>query len=268
LSTLGAPYIFPDQRFAREDLQAWGVAWIFIAFAGALIMVTVKSNPIRWAWIAAIVLITPLLKNLTIAKMIFTIFLPTLLHVFAFTGAFLLYGAVKNRSRSGIASFIVFCACPLFLAMTGGWNIERGLHSYVINSYNIFAPLNQTLIELFHLGDAKTAQGIFYSDYGRAVMRLIAFAYTYHYLNWFSKTEVIKWHEVSRKRLGIIGLLWLASIAVYVYNYRVGFIVLYGLSFLHVFLEFPLNHITFLNLGRELKKSLLPSHVPAVLPER
>ena len=38
------------------------------------------------------------------------------------------------------------------------------------------------------------------------VMRFIAFAYTYHYLNWFTKTRVIGWADILRRRgLTIIG---------------------------------------------------------------
>jgi hypothetical protein len=83
-------------------------------------------------------------------------------------------------------------------------------------------------------------------------MRLIAFAYTYHYLNWFSKTSVIKWHEISRVRTAAIIVLWLISLGVYAYDYQLGMITLYFLSVLHVMLEFPLNHQTFAGIGREL----------------
>ena len=83
-------------------------------------------------------------------------------------------------------------------------------------------------------------------------MRLIAFAYTYHYLNWFSKTSIIKWHEVSMNRIAVIAVVWLASLALYAYNYDTGMAILYFLSILHVMLEFPLNHRTFAGIGREL----------------
>ena len=73
------------------------------------------------------------------------------------------------------------------------------------------------------------------------MMRFIAFAYTYHYLNWFSKTSIIRWHQVNRSRLIGIVALWLLAVGLYGFDYRVGFIALYTLSFMHVFLEFPLN---------------------------
>jgi len=98
------------------------------------------------------------------------------------------------------------------------------------------------------------------------VMRLIAYAYTYHYLNWFSKTSVIRWHEVSKPRITAIVALWLLSVGLYAVNYRIGVIALYCLSFMHVFLEFPLNHVTFIGIGREVakwgkKKPIVPAAV-------
>lgn len=83
-------------------------------------------------------------------------------------------------------------------------------------------------------------------------MRLIAFAYTYHYLNWFSKTSIIRWHEVSQRRAVAIVALWAASVGVYAYDYALGIGVLYILSMLHVLLEFPLDHQTLAAVGRAL----------------
>jgi hypothetical protein len=83
-------------------------------------------------------------------------------------------------------------------------------------------------------------------------MRFIAFAYTYHYLNWFSKTSVIKWHLVSKKSLLITIGIWLLSVAIYAYDYSLGMNVLFFLSFLHVFLEFPLNIVSFTGIGKEM----------------
>ena len=77
-------------------------------------------------------------------------------------------------------------------------------------------------------------------------------AYTYHYLNWFSKTSIIKWHEVSKNRIAVIAVVWLGSLALYAYNYDTGMAVLYFISVLHVMLEFPLDHRTFVGIGREL----------------
>ena len=81
---------------------------------------------------------------------------------------------------------------------------------------------------------------------------LLAFIYTYHYLNWFSKTSIIKWHEIPKSRTAIIVGLWLIALGLYGYSYQAGMLALYFLSVLHVMLEFPLNHYTFAGIGKEL----------------
>ena len=93
---------------------------------------------------------------------------------------------------------------------------------------------------------------MFSSNSGFVTTRFIAFAYTYHYLNWFSKTSVIKWHLVPKNTLYGTLLAWVISILLYGYNYKLGFNVLFCLSYAHVFLEFPLNIVSFAGIGKVL----------------
>jgi hypothetical protein len=81
-----------------------------------------------------------------------------------------------------------------------------------------------------------------------AVGRFLGFAYTYHYLNWFSKTGVIRWHEIGTARMAVIGSLWLVSVGLYWYDYATGLAALFFLSIVHVFFEFPLDARTFADL--------------------
>lgn len=70
----------------------------------------------------------------------------------------------------------------------------------------------------------------------------IAFAYTYHYLNWFSKTSVIGWAKTLHpKKMIMVSGIWILSIALYLYNDQTGLMVLFILSMIHVLAEFPLN---------------------------
>jgi hypothetical protein len=85
------------------------------------------------------------------------------------------------------------------------------------------------------------------------VMRFIAFAYTYHYLNWFSKTSVIQWHKVPRRTLAIVLAIWVVSVSLYAYDYMVGLKWLFLISLLHVLLEFPLNFRSIIGIGQEIK---------------
>ncbi len=91
------------------------------------------------------------------------------------------------------------------------------------------------------------------------VTRVLALAYLYHYLNWFSKVEVIGWARISSTRAGAIFSLWIGAVALYFHNYLLGFAVLLILSFMHVVLEFPLNHRSFRDIGSHLRSKLVPS---------
>jgi hypothetical protein len=92
---------------------------------------------------------------------------------------------------------------------------------------------------------------IFFSTFGIMLMRFIAFAYLYHYLNWFSKTEVIRWHKVPKIRFALVIGLWLTACGLYAYDYALGLSFLFFLSFSHVLLEFPLNIVSIVGIGKE-----------------
>ena len=57
-------------------------------------------------------------------------------------------------------------------------------------------------------------------------------------------------------RLGILAAVWLGTIGVYFYGYNLGFQLMFLLSYLHVFLEFPLNHMSILGTVKELPAAL------------
>jgi hypothetical protein len=174
--------------------------------------------------------------------LLFSVLLPTLIHVFVFTGLFIIQGALKNKSITGLLSVIVFvlCAASFFV-------IHPHFDFYHITDYarkNVettnFAFVDQTMMHF--LGESQpTVEKVFNSEIGINIMRLIAFAYTYHYLNWFSKTSVIRWHDVPKKWLVAIIIIWIASVALCAFDYVIGLQALLLLSMLHVFLEFPLN---------------------------
>src|SRR5262249_58461866 len=72
-----------------------------------------------------------------------------------------------------------------------------------------------------------------------SLMGFIAFAYLYHYLNWFSKTSIIRWNEISRARLSAIVAVWLASVPLYPYDGQGGLPWLYFLGFLPALPQCP-----------------------------
>lgn len=69
---------------------------------------------------------------------------------------------------------------------------------------------------------------VFYSQTGILLMRFIAFAYLYHYLNWFSKTEIIRWHKVPKIRFIVVIGLWIAACGIYLYDYALGLTFLFS----------------------------------------
>ncbi len=92
------------------------------------------------------------------------------------------------------------------------------------------------------LDPSASDQFYLFSAIGIKVQIFIAFCYTYHYLNWFSKTTVIGWGKaLSTKKFALTIIIWCGSILLYWYDNRTGFVALFFLSIVHVVLEFPLN---------------------------
>ena len=224
---------------------------VFGLFLSA-IFVFVKDFLYRLALSVLALLVVGLINNFNDYYVWMAIFLPTIIHVFVFTWLFMLYGVLKEKSFSVFLSVIVviICSASFFVIQPQGLNYE--VSNKIRTSYHMFDLLNFNLINLFHLESLKEVSDIFVTNSGFVIMRLVAFAYTYHYLNWFSKTSVIKWHLVPKKTMVITIIIWIVSVALYLYDYNVGVRALFFLSFLHVFLEFPLNFVSVTGIGKEL----------------
>lgn len=177
--------------------------------------------------------------------LLFGAYIPTLIHVFFFTMFFMLFGALKNKSKYGYLAVITMIICGItpFIIDPPFINYHIGEHTKEI--YNqTFLTLNRTIFSTFNLGSTELSS-IYESNMGIMLTRFIAFAYTYHYLNWFSKTSIIQWHKVPKLNLVVVLILWIVSVGLYAYNYVIGFTALLFLSFIHVFVEFPLNFQSF-----------------------
>ncbi len=255
-----------------------------------------------------------------------TSLVPTLIHVYVFTGLFMLYGSLKSRSKSGLMAVVAVVILPLILVFVlpvnpkESWVSNYGKNAYyakgqgffntnveimdhfgildepkltnkqfldsIVNSKTVnagFTPnekkrLNDSLqrkskepFVFYQLNDERFGQtiavrkalpvnpkdyfwsSVFFSTFGIMLMRFIAFAYLYHYLNWFSKTEVIRWHKVPKIRFFAVIVLWLSACGFYIYDYSLGLSVLFFLSFTHVLLEFPLNMVSIVGIGKEVR---------------
>ena len=225
-------------------------------FGGAVALAFSLKTKTKVIFILAVIVASLLARKLSAYTLFFVIFLPTLVHVYVFTGLFILYGALKSRSRSGYLSFVIFVACGLIFFIFTPPLLGINANGYLRASYEPFQRMAFYLARLLGFSDVSNPGEVYTSVSGLEILRLIAFAYTYHYLNWFSKTSVIGWHEISRLRMVVIIALWLAAVGIYVWDYRIGFAVLLTLSLGHVILEFPLNHQTIWGIGTELGKRL------------
>lgn len=264
----GNPVYTPGMQKFFGGLNIWGTSLMFFAFASAAIFVLVKGASRRLIGFGIAAIIAILLKPSTTEPyteqqlrytglLVFSIFLPTLIHVFLFTGAFILVGALKSKSTSGFLSIFVFlgCAISFFILFPNGAGYQ--VSSYAKESYDAsFYDLNVQVFKTFLHTPSPNADNIYYSSIGILITRFIAYAYTYHYLNWFSKTSIIKWHEVSRGALITIFALWILALVLYYSDYKTGLDALLFLSFLHVVLEFPLNFQSFRQIGQELRARL------------
>src|SRR5207302_8107584 len=85
---------------------------------------------------------------------------------------------------------------------------------------------------------------------------LLAFIYTYHYLNWFIKADVIRWADIPRARLALVVAASAASTALYFYDYAFGSKVLLALSLVHIVLEFPLDSLALRQLGAAVSQGV------------
>jgi len=225
---------------------------ILFSLLACIAFVFIKDWLYRFALMALCLVCVGFLNNSPQFFIWVAIFLPTIIHVFIFTWAFMLYGVLKEKSRAGVISIITLVVCSILIIVARPDGLFYNVSEYTQRSYARFADLNLNLINFFNMDQISEAKQIFTTNAGFVIMRFIAFAYTYHYLNWFSKTSVIKWHQVPRKVLIGTLLIWMISIGLYAYDYNMGLEWLFFLSFLHVFLEFPLNVVSFTGIGREV----------------
>ncbi|HXL98639.1 MAG TPA: hypothetical protein VN932_01830 [Rhizomicrobium sp.] len=176
------------------------------------------------------------------------IMLPTLIHVSIFTLIFMTLGAMRAGSYFQwglIGAYLAAIAAVLIMPPSTATVIP----ALAQLGKDFFGDLAPALGSLFGAPNLQFA--------GR-VTGLLSFVYTYHYLNWFIKADVIRWARMPKPRLIAVAALSVASTAFCLFNATLGITVLLLVSLLHVLLEFPLNtvairELTGLALGRSRK---------------
>lgn len=237
-----------------SDLARTLVSYMIVmAFVASLSMVLFKDRLAKIAFTFIVTGVLLLLAAIRPSLMVFAVLLPTVIHVSLFMGLFMLYGAIKGNSFSGYLSVVVFVIgmllCFLYVPLDPAYLVpEELLDKYLRTDLK---SINQVLLSFWGEVDPEL-KTLLYSEKGIAIQRFIAFTYTYHYLNWFSKTQIINWHHISKLRTVWIAVLWMLAVSVYIYDMVIGITVLFLLSMLHVFLELPLNFRSIIGVSKKV----------------
>ena len=227
----------------------WSNSLIFLTLCLAAGYQFIKS---KLVWVILIILAIAgalLLQEAELYNVIIGIFIPTIIHVYFFTLIFMLYGAKKSKSKFGYLSVALAVLIPLLLFFIP---VERGSYLFNDQMKQIFIDNNfhvspVLFAKYLGLSDGKTFY--FYESLELKLMMFLSFIYCYHYLNWFSKTTVIKWHkQLNYKTTIAIILVWAINLSLFYYDFKIGLLFTLFFSFTHVLLEFPLNMMTFKGL--------------------
>lgn len=230
---------------ALIDNAAWFGFVMWAAFVVcALIAAATTAMQAMVLFIGALVL-TALMLSQGASLAVLGVLLPTLIHVSLFTLVFMALGAYRSGEKTQWALIAIYLAAiALILAMPP--TAATLVPSFAKAANDYFANVGPALGRLF---------GIPGLSLDNRLIALLAFVYTYHYLNWFIKAEVIRWNQMTKSRLAIVVTASVASTALYFYDYAFGFTVLLALSLAHIVLEFPLNGLALRQLGEAVGRS-------------
>ena len=227
------------------QLSSYTNGIMLLVFINALVFLFTNKNKALWISLMLTILISIFAFTSNVYVLINGLLLPTIIHVYLFTILFMIYGLQKNINKIGMLNVFLMLLLPLLLLFLDTDIFKYQFPDVVKEAYtdNGFHYLNANLAKL--LGIYDDLKFFFYEKVDLRIQIFIAFAYMYHYLNWFSKTTIIGWHKqlTTKKSIAIV-LIWVLILACYVYSYRLGLVVSIFLSVLHVMLEFPLNMIT------------------------
>jgi hypothetical protein len=215
------------------------VSGVLLNLALLVALILVLPTDIRWHSIALVLGVAYIYDaSITPSMTLFiALLLPTVLHVFVFTACFMWVGAIKSRQTSAyVALFaLLICAATFLIPMTSVTQANLLGLAY-------FQPVVIYMQSLLPVSINETN-----------LFGFLGFAYTYHYLNWFSKAEIIHWNKIPRRRFVAIIAVYTIAMGAYLYDYILGFQLLLSLSLLHVLLEFPLNMRTFATIASSLR---------------
>ncbi len=218
----------------KHDLWFWTM--------GAMLLISL-SVWIRNAYAIAAVAMAAVVTSLFLRTWAFFIaaMVPTLVHVFFFTWTFMVSGALRERQKTFVkwlnpllagAIPVILMFLPMHYGQPGGFWLKAESMTFLSIHSKLAGDLHHTMVLNGTLLNDPVVAGL---------MRVFAFAYLFHYLNWFAKTELLEWHKISRRGWMSIAVIYAVCLVSFRVDLRLGFLVSSFLSLLHVVLEFPLN---------------------------
>ena len=232
---------------ALIDNASWFGFVMWMAFVVCALL-TAATTPLQsTALVIVVIWLTGAMAMNGSSLAVLGILLPTLIHVSLFTLVFMVLGAVRSGSKMQALLVLLYLAAILILLVVPP-STETQIPAFAKVAQEYFGNVAPALGRLLGIANVKL---------DARLTSLLAFVYTYHYLNWFIKAEVIRWADISRTRLALIVAASAASTALYFYDYTFGFTVLLALSLVHVVLEFPLNGLALRQLGAAVGQGVL-----------
>ncbi len=196
-------------------LIAAGLGARFIA-VGATAVVSalagVTGAVYGWFWVAVLVVLVP-----------------TLIHVFVFTGMFMLTGAMRSKRLVEWLPLLALALGALSFLVIPTVDLGHGLFKTAV--------MQNIAYEYTHLSMPG-------HDIAWGLVGFLGFAYAYHYLNWFLKTGLLGWHRMPLWRLVLLTTTWVVILYAYTQDVFFGLLISLPLSLGHVLLELPLDVLT------------------------
>ncbi len=237
-------------------------AWFGFAMAGALVLCAIIAATTTAAEGTLLLMVALILGLAMLASdhsfAVLGILIPTLIHVSLFTLVFMILGAWRAGSRAQ-AMLVVVYLLALAIILIAPPTAEARIASFARVGQDYFGNVGPALSRLFGIPGLKL---------DTRLTSLLAFVYTYHYLNWFIKADVIRWADVSRTRLALMVAASAGATALYFYDYAFGFTVLLALSLVHILLEFPLDSLALRQLGGLMGRGVMQKLAPATAAPR
>lgn len=224
---------------ALIDDGTWFGLMMWSAFVGCTLIATTSTGAQIFVLLIGAVGLTAFMYAHAPSLAVLGILLPTLIHVSLFTVIFMALGAIRAHSAMQVALIAVY-AIAIGLILVAPPSAATKISEF-------------STVARYYFGNVAPALGRVFNIRGLSIegrlAGILAFVYTYHYLNWFIKADVIRWTNIPPRRLALIAAVSAASTGLYFYNYALGFSVLLAISLTHIVLEFPLNSVAIQQLG-------------------